>query len=152
MPIKRLTKKEETDRYLAKRLELINKAIAYNLCYVAEQVLNAARSADSSSSAKPYKDQTGNLRSSTGYVVVQDGRIIQESSFEVVKDGKDGTVNGKEFAEQLVREFPTGYALIVVAGMNYASYVTDKGYDVLDSAELLARKLVPQMLKRLKLK
>jgi hypothetical protein len=146
MPVKRLTKKGETDRYLAKRLELINRAIAYNLCFVAEQVLNAARSTQS------YKDQTGNLRSSTGYVVVQDGRIIQESSFEVVKDGKDGTVNGKEFAEQLVREFPTGYALIVVAGMNYASYVTDKGYDVLDSAELLARKLVPQMLKRLKLK
>ena len=146
MPVKRLTKKGETDRYLAKRLELINRAIAYNLCFVAEQVLNAARS------TKSYKDQTGNLRSSTGYVVVQDGRIIQESSFEVVKDGKDGTVNGKEFAEHLVREFPTGYALIVVAGMNYASYVTDKGYDVLDSAELLARKLVPQMLKRLKLK
>ena len=36
--------------------------------------------------------------------------------------------------------------------MRYASFVSAKGYDVLDSAELLAERLVPDMLKRLGLK
>lgn len=143
MPIKRLTPTAEIDRYITGRVEAIKKALVYNLCAVGEQVLNAARLTNS------YKDQTGNLRSSIGYVVAVDGEIVQMSSFEVVKDGGEGSRGGKEYAMQLVRDFPQGVVLIVVAGMNYASYVSAKGYDVLDSSELLADKLVPQMLQQL---
>lgn len=143
MPIKRLTPTAEIDRYIAGRVEAIKKALVYNLCAVGEQVLNAARLTNS------YKDQTGNLRSSIGYVVAVDGEIVQMSSFEVVKEGSEGARGGKEYAMQLVRDFPQGIVLIVVAGMNYASYVSAKGYDVLDSSELLADKLVPQMLQQL---
>jgi hypothetical protein len=50
---------------------------------------------------------------------------------------------------QLVSKFPKGIVLIVDAGMHYASYVSAKGYDVIDSAELLAQQLVPEILKRL---
>lgn len=143
MPIKRLTPTAEIDRYITGRVEAIKKALVYNLCAVGEQVLNAARLTNS------YKDQTGNLRSSIGYVVAVDGEIVQMSSFEVVKEGSEGARGGKEYAMQLVRDFPQGIVLIVVAGMNYASYVSAKGYDVLDSSELLADKLVPQMLQQL---
>lgn len=143
MPIKRLTPTAEIDRYIAGRVEAIKKALVYNLCAVGEQVLNAARLTNS------YKDQTGNLRSSIGYVVAVDGEIVQMSSFEVVKEGSEGARGGKEYAMQLVWDFPQGIVLIVVAGMNYASYVSAKGYDVLDSSELLADKLVPQMLQQL---
>lgn len=143
MPIKRLTPTTEIDRYIAGRVEAIKKALVYNLCAVGEQVLNAARLTNS------YKDQTGNLRSSIGYVVAVDGEIVQMSSFDTVKEGRDGSRGGKEYAMQLVRDFPHGIVLIVVAGMNYASYVSAKGYDVLDSSELLADKLVPQMLQQL---
>ena len=143
MPIKRLTPTAEIDRYIAGRVEAIKKALIYNLCAVGEQVLNAARLTNS------YKDQTGNLRSSIGYVVAVDGEIVQMSSFDTVKDGREGSRGGKEYAMQLVRDFPHGIVLIVVAGMNYASYVSAKGYDVLDSSELLADKLVPQMLQQL---
>jgi hypothetical protein len=143
MPIKRLTPTAEIDRYITGRVEAIKKALVYNLYAVGEQVLNAARLTNS------YKDQTGNLRSSIGYVVAVDGEIVQMSSFEVVKDGGEGSRGGKEYAMQLVRDFPQGVVLIVVAGMNYASYVSAKGYDVLDSSELLADKLVPQMLQQL---
>ena len=143
MPIKRLTPTTKIDRYITGRVEAIKKAIVYNLCAVGEQVLNAARLTNS------YKDQTGNLRSSIGYVVAVDGEIVQMSSFDTVKEGREGSRGGKEYAMQLVRDFPHGIVLIVVAGMNYASYVSAKGYDVLDSSELLADKLVPQMLQQL---
>lgn len=143
MPIKRLTPKAEIDRFIAARIEAINNALVYNMCAIGEQVLNAARS------TKSYKDQTGNLRSSIGYAVSVDGNIVQMSSFDVVKNGGEGATEGKEYVLQLIRDYPQGIVLIVVAGMNYATYVSAKGYDVLDSSELLAEKLVPQMLKKL---
>lgn len=143
MPIRRLTPPAEIDRYIAGRTEAIKKALVYNLCAIGEQVLNAARLTNS------YKDQTGNLRSSIGYVVAVDGEIVQMSSFDVVKNGGRGSKGGKTYAMKLVRDFPKGIVLIVVAGMKYASYVSAKGYDVLDSSELLADKLVPQMLQQL---
>lgn len=143
MPIKRLTPPAEIDRLIEAEVERLKTALVYNLCAVGEQVLNAARLTNS------YKDQTGNLRSSIGYVVSVDGEIVQMSSFDVVKEGGEGAKGGKAYAIQLVKDFPQGIVLIVVAGMNYASYVSAKGYDVLDSSELLADKLVPQMLGQL---
>lgn len=143
MPIKRLTTPTEIDRLIEAEVERLKTALVYNLCAIGEQVLNAARLTNS------YKDQTGNLRSSIGYVVSVDGEIVQMSSFDVVKEGGDGAKGGKAYALQLVKDFPQGIVLIVVAGMNYASYVSAKGYDVLESSELLADRLVPQMLGQL---
>lgn len=143
MPIKRITPPAQIDRFIEAKVERLKTALVYNLCAIGEQVLNAARLTNS------YKDQTGNLRSSIGYVVAVDGEIVQMSSFDVVKEGGEGAKGGKAYAMQLVRDFPKGIVLIVVAGMNYASYVSAKGYDVLDSSELLADKLVPQMLGKL---
>ena len=45
-----------------------------------------------------------------------------------------------------------GYALIVVAGMHYAQYVESLNYDVLDSAERLAERILPSLLQQLKSK
>lgn len=126
--------------YLDKRIAAVEKAVLYNFGVIGERVLNAARSTNS------YKDQTGNLRSSIGYVIVKDGRIVQSSDFAVVKDGDKGNKEGKAFARELAREYDKGIVLIVVAGMNYGVHVSNKGKDVLESAELLAEKLVPRML------
>lgn len=126
MPIKNLTPEGAISDFIGQQVERITSALIYNLCAVGEQVLNQARSTNS------YKDQTGNLRSSIGYVVAVDGEVVQSSSFEVVKDGADGSRDGKSYALDLVKQFPEGIVLIVVAGMNYASYVSAKGYDVLD--------------------
>lgn len=143
MPIKNLTPEGAISEFIGQQVERVTSALIYNLCAVGEQVLNQARSTNS------YKDQTGNLRSSIGYVVAVDGEVVQSSSFEVVKDGADGSRDGKSFALDLVKQFPEGIVLIVVAGMNYASYVSAKGYDVLDSSEVLADRLVPEILKQL---
>jgi hypothetical protein len=143
MPIKNLTPEGAISEFIGQQVERVTSALIYNLCAVGEQVLNQARSTNS------YKDQTGNLRSSIGYVVAVDGKVVQSSSFEVVKDGADGSRDGKSYALDLVKQFPEGIVLIVVAGMNYASYVSAKGYDVLDSSEVLADRLVPEILKQL---
>ena len=143
MPIKNRTPEGAISEFIGQQVERVTSALIYNLCAVGEQVLNQARSTNS------YKDQTGNLRSSIGYVVAVDGEVVQSSSFEVVKDGADGSRDGKSYALDLVKQFPEGIVLIVVAGMNYASYVSAKGYDVLDSSEVLADRLVPEILKQL---
>lgn len=143
MPIKNLTPEGAISEFIGQQVERVTSALIYNLCAVGEQVLNQARSTNS------YKDQTGNLRSSIGYVVAVDGEVVQSSSFEVVKDGADGSRDGKSYTLDLVKQFPEGIVLIVVAGMNYASYVSAKGYDVLDSSEVLAERLVPEILKQL---
>lgn len=143
MPIKNLTPEGAISEFIGQQVERVTSALIYNLCAVGEQALNQARSTNS------YKDQTGNLRSSIGYVVAVDGEVVQSSSFEVIKDGADGSRDGKSYALDLVKQFPEGIVLIVVAGMNYASYVSAKGYDVLDSSEVLADRLVPEILKQL---
>ncbi len=143
MPIKNLTPEGAISDFIGQQIERITSALIYNLCAVGEQVLNQARS------TKSYTDQTGNLRSSLGYVVAVDGEVVQTSDFEIVKEGADGSTNGKSYALELVKQFPEGIVLIVVAGMNYASYVSAKGYDVLDSSEILAERLVPDILKQL---
>lgn len=143
MAMKQLTPMPEVDAYLEEQIQRIEQQAIYNLSYVGERCLNEARSTNS------YKDQTGNLRSSIGYVIAKDGKIVQTSDFTPIKGGNDGAKGGAAFARQLVKEFPDGIVLIVVAGMNYASYVSAKGYNVLDSAELLAEQLVPSIMKQL---
>lgn len=143
MGIKQITPASEIDKYIEKRVERIINALIYNLQYIGERCLNAAKE------TKSYKDRTGNLRSSLGYVIVLDGKIAYQSNFEVVLKGQDGAKSGIQYAKEVARQFPEGIVLIVVAGMKYASYVSATGRDVLDSAELLADKLVPQILKQL---
>ena len=147
MPISQLTPKEQIDAAVAKRVEHMRQAIIYNLKVVAEKVLNRGRI--TGEKGRDFTDQTGNLRSSIGYVIVVDGEIVMESSFETVKDGAEGARQGRAFAHRIAQQYPQGIALIVVAGKNYAKYVSARGFDVLDSAELLAQQLVPQMLKQL---
>lgn len=143
MGAKQITPMSEVDAYLEEQIQRIEQQTIYKLSYVGERCLNEARSTNS------YIDQTGNLRSSTGYVIVKDGKIVQMSDFTTVKNGREGSQGGAAFARQLVKEFPSGIVLIVVAGMNYAAHVSARGYNVLDSAELLAEQLVPSLMKQL---
>lgn len=143
MPIVQKTPMKEIEAYTEQQIERIEQAAIRTLAYCGEVCLNVARSTNS------YKDQTGNLRSSIGYVVAVDGRIISRSDFQTVKTGEQGTKNGEKFAKEIVRRFPKGICLVVVAGMEYAVHVKNRGYDVLDSSELTADRIVPQMLKQL---
>ena len=94
-----------------------------------------------------FHDQTGNLRSSIGYVVFKDGVAIHQN-YEQTGAGSEGVQAGQELANRVGSQFK-GITLVVTAGMNYASYVEAKGRDVLASAEMLAQRELPRMLDKL---
>jgi hypothetical protein len=125
--------KKDVENYLQKRLVLIEKEILRQLQYLGEKCVADGRINGT------YRDRTGNLRNSIGYVVMKNGNIIHENF----------KGQGKEVATNAARKYLTGYVLIVVAGMKYAAYVEARGYNVLSSAELLAESEMPKMLKRL---
>ena len=89
MPIRQVTPKAEISGYIDRKLDIWKQLLVRNFLYVGEQVLNAARSTDS------YKDRTGNLRSSVGYVLVVDGQVYEMSSFNQVLDGRTGKQGGE---------------------------------------------------------
>lgn len=143
MPIRQITPQSKIDDYIEERMNRLKEAIIYNLCAIGEKVRNEAIENGS------YTDRTKNLRSSVGYVVVVDGKVYKASEFGKPDGNSVGRTAGQSYARSLAGKFPKGIVLIVVAGMNYASYVSAKGYNVLDSSELLADRLVPKMLKQL---
>ena len=122
------------------------------LQYVGEETVNRIRTSDISN----WNDQTGNLRSSIGYIITLDGQPIQESSFDKVEGPKnaesneDGSVVGITYARSLSSLYSKGIALIIVAGMEYASYVEKRdNKTVLAQAELEAPRLVQTLFTQL---
>ncbi len=145
MPIRRNTPQGAEQRFFEERLQRWRQAIVNTLVYVGEEVLAIARN------NHKYIDQTGNLTSSIGYAVVEDGKVVKQSSFAQVKEGSKGTNEGREFLQRLISENSSGIVFIMVAGMEYAVYVEAMSLDVLDSAEQAAQRLIPQLVKQLKL-
>jgi len=152
MPIKMTTPRDAVKESINRFIKTAREELIIRLAHIGEQVVNEARSYN----GKAYQDQTGNLRSSTGYVIVEDGRVIDISGFSQIPPKSDpkgeagkGSATGEAYARSLAAGYPQGITLIVVAGMQYAAYVSARGYNVLDSAEVLARRLVPEMLKKL---
>jgi hypothetical protein len=120
------------------------RVIVNTLCYVGERCIIEARDAGT------YQDQTGNLRSSIGYAVVWDGKVVQRDCIDKVLQGDQGISEGNAFLSQCIKKRKRkGIVLIVTAGMNYAEYVEAKGFNVLSSAELKAGPLVRNLLTRL---
>jgi hypothetical protein len=95
-----------------------------------------------------YTDRTGNLRSSTGYAIIDQGKVVTISSFEPVSQtAGEGAKSGKGLIDQVASKNQSGLLLVVVAGMEYAVYVEALGKNVLDSAVTLAHNLAKQLLK-----
>jgi hypothetical protein len=146
MAIKSLTPKKHIEQYTIQQLRRIELSIINTLSYIGEQCVNEARANGG------YLDQTGNLRSSIGYVVLHNGRVVVPMRFEQVKQGGKGVKEGEQFINQLIGQYTKGFALIIVAGMDYAAHVEAGGLNVLASSELKASKITPQLLKKLGIK
>lgn len=72
-----------------------------------------------------YRDQTGNLRSSIGYVIAKDGDVLTEN-FELSKKGSEkslGMREAKRLTSDLIGLHKNGWVLIGVAAMPYAAAV-----------------------------
>lgn len=150
MAIKLTTQIDDINKELYEFEINIQRDIIRVLSYVGERCVTEARDR---SQEESWFDQTGNLRSSIGYVIYHNGIEIKSSAFPTVKSGSDGPKEGKSLAQQIASEHSTGYVLIVVAGMNYADYVEAKdNKNVLASSYSLANTLVPKMMKELEQK
>lgn len=119
----------------------VDRQLIESLTRVGEEAVKLAKMIPP---GRGFKDRTGNLRSSIGYVVLVDGKPVNVA-FAAVKGGHAGVNEGQRLALQ-VGSKTEGYALVVVAGMNYAVHVESKGRDVLTSAEKFAEKEVAKHL------
>lgn len=141
MPIKKINRGGPGDS-IDKRTENANKSLHRIMQFVGESGLKQSRENGS------FQDRTGNLRSSESYSIVEDGNIINESSSERFLDGAEGVSAGKSFRSELAVQHGKGITLIMVAGMDYAGEVESRGYDVLTSSELMAKKMIPRLLRK----
>ena len=135
--------KEAFRRAALDKLKVMDTAILSRFMRAGEQFVIDARSGGG------FADQTGNLRSSIGYLVVKNGRIVSISDFESAKGGAAGSIKGKSFAKELAEAYPTGYALICVAGMEYAAAVESRGKDVITGSSQMVEANLKKSLKRI---
>lgn len=119
----------------------VEQAVLFNLYVIGEGSVNHAREHGT------YKDRTSNLRNSRGYVIAYNGEII-EYGFKK----SAGITDKKAFhADYKIQEMigDSGFDLIIVAGMNYARPVENRGYDVLSSTEKYLKREVQTKIRRI---
>lgn len=110
-------------------------AILSRLQFVGESFIVDARNTNT------YMDQTGNLRSSIGYLISYNGNILSQN-FEATDRGKESGEKGVQEAQRLAKDiaddYPEGFVLVCVAGMDYAATVESRGYDVITNSSITA--------------
>lgn len=108
-----------------KEIQAFKERIAIQYARLGELFVNKARESGD------YQDQTTNLRNSAAYRVYIDGVIFNESK---MRPETDMMFNGMKVSK--------GIQLVVGSGMEYASLVEGKGYDVASSGfHLVEREL-----------
>ncbi|MDV3603815.1 hypothetical protein CMU86_11670 [Elizabethkingia anophelis] len=109
--------------------------IAENLELTLRDLVNSARSGDyASDEDHKYKDRSGNLRQSVGFVIYHNGQMIRTS---FGSGGNEGDNTGLSLAQAAATEIEVdGFVCVIVAGMHYARYVENKGFDVITGAFL----------------
>lgn len=165
------------DEFIDGCIAIADEEIIQTLAYLGEQCVKRIRDR---SAKESWYDQTGNLRSSIGYIILDDGNTIVDFGFDssfgkperktkvefITKDGKtvsftatqpgggqEGARKGQEYAKTLISQYSDGYALIVVAGMEYAEYVEAmENKDVLASTELWARNMMNEHIEKTRIK
>ena len=139
MAITRQTPQVEISNTIVASTNNLNGAIIHSMEVAGQQGTNEARAHGE------YTDQTGNLRSSTGYVISDEGAIESSSSFDAVKNGSDGATQGKNLAKSIAESIKGKKALVQVAGTDYAPYLQAKGRKVMgDAEEIIKRSLTKQ--------
>lgn len=128
----------------AKRSEITDLIIT-RFEQIGEEAVKIARDNGS------YQDITGNLRSSIGYIILNDGEVVIHGESKQYPgktgDGAKGVAEGQALLNRLKAKFPWGIVLIICAGMEYAAFVEDvKHKDVLTSAQHLAESLMKTLL------
>ena len=120
--------------------ETLQEQIIIQLQYLGQECVSRIRGRGQCES---WIDRTGNLRSSIGSAVYENGKKKLSTAFESVFGGQEGSEAGKRMIDALAKEYSQTYAMGVVAGMDYASYVENmNGKDVLASTRLWAESVI----------
>lgn len=120
--------------------ETLQEQIIIQLQYLGQECVSRIRGRGQCES---WIDRTGNLRSSIGSAVYENGKKKLSTAFESVFGGQEGSEAGKRMIDALAKEYSQTYAMVVVAGMDYASYVENmNGKDVLASTRLWAESVI----------
>lgn len=150
MGIKLNSSAKEVNDYFEKLKAKVETAVIIRLSRLGEELTNYAKAIPAELG---YHDRTGNLRSSTGYVIVANGELVKSVFKKVVgsiSSDVDGVSIGTSYAESLIKNHSRGYVLIVVAGMEYALAVESRGKDVLTTTVYKSQNLLPVHLRKLK--
>lgn len=104
------------------QVDLLYEKILNSFIYAGEDFIINARGQMQDHAMGQYKDVTTNLRNSIQYFIFYNGELVKASDSEFSSTNK-----------AIVMDFvkPTGFQLIGIAGMNYASHVESKGYNVI---------------------
>lgn len=133
--------KEQIERIMAKKVTAIEQAILLRLQRVGEQFVTNARNNGS------YRDVTGNLRASIGYVVLRNGAQVSSAFPGKTNAGRS---KAKQVIDDAALKFQRGLVLICVAGMDYAAAVEAKGRDVLTASSIQAKEDLKKSIAELK--
>lgn len=122
------------------------KAYILRLQQAGEMFVSLARNSGA------YTDQTGNLRSSVGYIIGDNGRLIDDNFHASPKGDQfgKGIAEGRRLAIENIS--PKGLCLIGVAGMDYAAAVEARGKDVISGSSLQVEQWLKTALSNLNLK
>ena len=115
---------QDIERRLSSFISGKQKKILHALAYVGEYFVNSARNIST------YRDHTGNLRSSIGYIIGFDGEQIKKN----MSGSSEGINQAEKVAAEILRKSKHGFVLIGFAGMEYAAAVESKGYDVITNS------------------
>lgn len=89
-----------------------------------------------------YQNRTGNLRNANGFCIVRDGEVVK---MEVDTDGAHPFAV-EQTENLMLYSSKKGDGLYLANGMDYASYVESKGYEVIMSEKLYAAKQIKKKL------
>lgn len=107
---------------LMKEAEKIYTLIIEAMTQAGEEFVKAARDQPGDHAAGFYQDVTTNLRNSVQYMIFKDGELLK---------GSESKFSAQNRSDVLDLVKPQGFQLIGIAGMNYASAVESKGYNVI---------------------
>lgn len=133
----------QLDAFLLKASDYITQALKNELVQIVKEFDAEIRARGN------WCDRTGNLRSSIGGAVYEDGRIFFQTAFQQVLNGAVGSAKGRSLVHELSGLYSDAISAVIVAGMEYAEIVEAlESRDVLESARLKAESSVETRLRK----
>lgn len=120
--------------------ELVRDINTDILIDIGQNAIKIANEKRVTSGLKVYQNRTENLHNAPGACVVRNGKIVW---MEVAADAAHPEAKSNTEKLLIYCDKPRD-GLYLADGMEYASYVRAKGYDVLDSAILYADKRITE--------